>query len=315
MSTTLSGFRLTQTDFSFVGLGLTRPECVLVQEDGVWVSDNRGGVARLVEGAAPELLGRGILEPNGFTRRRNGAFVVAGLSDGALHEVAPNGDTRTLLDSIDGHPLGTVNYAWVDREDRIWVSVMTHRPRWFEAIAASAPEGYIVLIDGKGPRVVADSINLTNEIKVSPDGGFLYAAETFSRRILRFPIEANGDLGPREVVGPPDLGHGGFPDGFAFDADGNVWVTLITRNGISVITRDGELLTIYEEVKSEALDRFVSGLADATGTAEQMGACAGDFLRLPTSLAFGGPDRKSVFVGSLLMPSLPCFRSPVAGAG
>jgi hypothetical protein len=38
-------------------------------------------------------------------------------------------------------------------------------------------------------------------------------------------------------------------------------------------------------------------------------------LKFPTSFAFGGPDKKTVYVGSLLADHLWTFRSPVAGAG
>jgi hypothetical protein len=36
-------------------------------------------------------------------------------------------------------------------------------------------------------------------------------------------------------------------------------------------------------------------------------------IALPTSLAFGGSDRRTVYLGSLALPHLLSFRSPVAG--
>jgi hypothetical protein len=32
-----------------------------------------------------------------------------------------------------------------------------------------------------------------------------------------------------------------------------------------------------------------------------------------SSVTFGGPDMKTVYLGSLMGTSIPCFRSPVAG--
>ena len=59
MSKLWSEFRLRKEDFSSVGQGLTRPECVLCDEDGIWVSDSKtGGVAR-VEADGPHPLGEG----------------------------------------------------------------------------------------------------------------------------------------------------------------------------------------------------------------------------------------------------------------
>lgn len=42
-------------------------------------------------------------------------------------------------------------------------------------------------------------------------------------------------------------------------------------------------------------------------------ATAGPRLQFPTSIRFGGEDLRTVYVGSLAMPSLPTFRSPVPG--
>ena len=40
----------------------------------------------------------------------------------------------------------------------------------------------------------------------------------------------------------------------------------------------------------------------------------GGLLDFPASLAFGGPEGKTVFVGSIRMDSILTFSSPVAGA-
>lgn len=313
MSSSLDGFTLAREDFALFGSDLHRPECVWVDHDGVWVSDHRGGVARLDAAGQATLLGHGIEEPNGFSRRRNGNFVVAGLADRKVYEIAPDGTTTVLLDSIGGRPLGAVNFAWVDALDRVWVSIMTWHSRWYDVMAEPARDGHVILIDAAGARIVAEGLDLTNEVKVSPDGGHLVVVETFGRRIVRYPILESGALGPREVVGPPDLGHGAYPDGFAFDGEGNIWIATVSRNAIQVITRDGALHTLYEEVNVPALDQFVGDLAAGRAEPAQLGACAGPFLGLPTSLAFGGPDGRTVYIGSLLLPHLVTFRSPVAG--
>jgi sugar lactone lactonase YvrE len=190
--------------------------------------------------------------------------------------------------------------------------MMTRSERWFHALNTK-PDGYILLIDRGHARIVADDLHLTNEVKVHPGGRYLYGVETLGKRVFRFPIAANGDLGRKEIFGPSDLGHGALPDGFTFDQDGNVWVTIITRNGIVVISEDGETRTIYEEPKLDAVDAMVTALKQKNATGEHLGACAGEKLNLPTSLAFGGADRRTVYVGSLGLPHLITFQSPVAG--
>ena len=107
----LTEFTLSGASFTRFGRGLHRPECVWVDEQGVWASDARGGVCLVPPEGEPQVLGAGIAEPNGFSRKPDGTFVVAGLADGRVHAIDPDGQTRTLLASLDGMALGTVNYA------------------------------------------------------------------------------------------------------------------------------------------------------------------------------------------------------------
>ena len=303
-------FKLKAAGISTFGTGLHRPECVWIDADGIWVSDERGGVALVTADKPAQLLGSGIKETNGYSRRANGTFVAAGLGDGAVHEIAPDGKTTVLLDKIDGKPLGTVNHAWVDGA-RVWVSLMTRSANWGADIKAATGDGYIVLIENGHARIVADGLFLTNEVKVSPDGRHLYAAESLGCRIVRFAIGAGGDLGPKELV--CDLGYGGFPDGFTFDGEGNIWVTLVLRNGLAVFTPDdGVLHTIYDDVQTAPLDAFIKGLADNSSTGAMLGSCASPTgpIVLPTSREFAGPGNKTVYVGSLATPHLITFQAP-----
>jgi len=310
--TDISDFRLTADSFGRFGHDLVRPESVWIDSDGVWASDGRGGVCHIHPDRPAETLGNGIVEPNGISRRDDGSFVAAGLGDGKVHHIAPDGTTTVLLDTVDGRPLGAVNCAWADGA-RTWVSMMTTSFPWHLSMNEGA-NGYVVLIDDAGARVVASGLHQTNELKVSPDGRHLYTVETLGRRIVRFPILAGGDLGPKEVVGPHDLGRAAYPDGFAFDAEGNIWLTLIIRNGIGVIAANGDYHVVYEEPQLDSIDTLVSSIAAGSADLAAMGACMGGALPFPTSLAFGGEDGRTVFVGSLASPHLATFRAPVPGA-
>jgi sugar lactone lactonase YvrE len=308
----LCDFKLTAADFGTFGQGLQSPECVWADRDGIWVSDARGGIARANANADPELLGSGITNPNGFSRRPDGSFVVAGIGDGRLHLISPGGETRTLLDSFDGKPLGAVNYACADGPERIWLSVMTRSSQWHDALRTTRRDGYILRLDGTRCEIVADGLDLTNEVKVSPDGRYLYAAETMGCRVVRFTIRPDGSLGGKETVGPETLGRGAWPDGITFDARGNVWVTMICQNGIYVIDRRGEVHVVFSDANDVAVEALAAGAEQGSGTVDQVGACASQDgpLRLPTSLAFGGADGHTAFVGNLVSLHLPTFRLP-----
>ena len=117
----------------------------------------------------------------------------------------------------------------------------TREPHWWPAAASPRPDGYIVLLDEKGPRVVRDDIYFTNEIRLDSSEEYLYVAETMKARIIRFRVQPDGSLTDKEVFGPDGLSVGGAVDGFAFDAEGNVWVTMVLRNGVGIITTE-ELL-------------------------------------------------------------------------
>jgi gluconolactonase len=308
-----TGWSLSADELSIFGQGLHRPECVLVDHDGIWVSDARGGVSRLDEAGVPHLLGSGIVETNGFSRRPDGSFVAAGLGDCTLHHILPDGTTTRLLDSLDGVPLGTVNCACADGPERVWLSVMTRSPTWVDGFRSGKADGYIVRVDGSGAKIVADGLFITNEVRLSPDGQHLYVAESAARRIVRFPLRPDGTLGARETVGPEDFGRGAFIDGFGFDAAGNIWVTVITRNGLSVITPEGDYIVVYEDVKVDALDAFISAAEAGSATAELMVACLGDGpMKMPTSIAFTGSSGEIGLVGSLAAPYLIRFKVPPA---
>lgn len=310
----ISRFKLTAADLVPYGQDLRRPECVWADRDGVWASDARAGICRVHPDREPQLLGSGIADPNGFSRRPDGSFVVAGLSDGRLYHIAPGGGTRVLLESIGGVPLGAVNYACADGPQRIWLSVMTRHLPWVPALQSRKHDGYIVRIDEDHARaeIVADGLDLTNEVKVSPDGRHLYAVETLGSRIVRFPIRSDGSLGAKERVGPDSLGRGALPDGLTFDPAGNIWLTIISQNAIHVIERDGAPHVVYSDANAAAVEAIACAVEQRTGTLDHLLACmavAGP-LRLPTSLAFGGPDGRTAFVGSVGLAHLLTFRVP-----
>jgi gluconolactonase len=73
-----------------------------------------------------------------------------------------------------------------------------------------------------------------NGIGFGPEDDALYVASTGEREIKRFPL-LNGRLGRPEVVIRMERGH---PDGFAFDADGNLIVC-----AVSMTEAPGELQT------------------------------------------------------------------------
>jgi len=324
----LAGWQVDPAHIRMVGRELSRPECILAERDGsLWAADSRGGVMhirpdgsqRLVTvpdngaaaDAAPNLF-EGTL-PNGLAFARNGDILIANFGTDALEVMTRDGRCRTLCDSIDGKPLGKVNFVLRDTNDRLWITVSTKINPWNDAIRTNIADGYVVLIDGKGPRIVADGFHFTNEIRLDASEEWLYVAETCARRVTRLRVMPDGSLVNREVYGPQSLGPG-LLDGIAFDAYGNLWATMIFADRLVAITPEGDVLTIFEDGDREAVARFDAEF-DSGGavSADTMAATGGRAAPWMTSVTFGGAGLRTAYLGSLKGTALPSFESPVPG--
>ncbi|MFC3531227.1 SMP-30/gluconolactonase/LRE family protein [Vogesella facilis] len=325
----LKGWQLDRAAIRTLGEGLQRPECILAEPDGsLWTADARGGVVHITADGRQTLVaqqaGKGLAAdasaaermlggtlPNGLAFDRDGNIVIANFGTDAIELMSRDGQSRLLYDQIDGQPLGKANFVLCDSRGRIWFSVTTRQVPWTRSINEKTADGYVGVIDDNGIRIVADGFVGTNEIRFDAAEEWLYVVETNARRISRVRIGADGKELAREIYGPADLG--GFPDGFAFDAYGNLWITLILTERLIALTPEGEVLTLLDDGNPEALAIYEQHYQAGTTTPELMGACKGTLAPMMASLTFGGPDLQTVYLGSLAGDRLPFFRAPVAG--
>ena len=288
--TAILGFRQEPAELSFVGSGLQRPECVLAGNDGsLIVSDLRGQAAHIGEDSdLIAIYGTREGRPNGITLLADGTLLVADIGKGRVLSVAPDGIQSVLFDGFEGGPLGACNFVLRDAEDRLWLSVSSRSMPVADAIRLRPRDGAVFRMHDNRLSVVLEGLDFANEIRISADGSKLFVAETFAGSVSCAEIRPDCSLEPARPYGPSPLFEGAFVDGLAFDADGNLWVTELSRNAILAITPDNRVHTILEDP-------------------------SGHYLRQPTSIAFGGADLKTVYIGSLKMQSIATFRSPVAG--
>jgi sugar lactone lactonase YvrE len=283
-----------------LGSNLQRPECVLVdRENGVYVPDWRGGVTRIAAGASQQTwLARDApveLRPNGIEIMPDDSFLLANLGDaGGVWQLRRDGTLLPFLTSIGQTTLPPTNFVVRDGE-RIWISVSTrHVPRE-QAWRPDVADGFIVLVDRGGARIVADGLHYTNEVRPDPSGRWLYVVETFGRRLSRFRIGANGDLTGRDVI--VTLGRGCFPDGFAFDRTGRIWITSLISNRL--LRFDGSRLeTVLEEVNAAHVDEAERAFATDGMRKPHLGPIPRTTLQHLTSVAFS-PDQTTLYLGSL----------------
>jgi SMP-30/Gluconolactonase/LRE-like region len=216
---------------------------------------------------------------------------------------------------VKGMALPPTNFVHAEQQDgelRLWVSVSTrHVPRE-QAFSRDVADGYIVLKDRTDVRIVADGLGFTNEVKVDPSGRWLYANETIARRLSRFAIRARGELGPRQTVA--EFGDATFPDGFDFDAEGGIWIASVVSNRLLRLAPDGSQTVILEDADPEAVERAERDYAENCLSRADIDGGRNRTLGNLSSVAFGGPDLKTVFLGSLFADQIATFRSPIAGA-
>ena len=232
--------------------------------------------------------------------------------------MAPDGALSPEVLEVDGVPLPPTNYVNADHssgELRLWVSVSTRQVPREQAFRKDVADGFIVLKDRRGVRVVADGIGFANENKTDPSGRFLYVNETMARRLSRFPIRDDASLGPRATVA--EFGPGTFPDGFEFDALGGIWIASVVSNRLLRIAPDGSQTVVLEDSDPELVAAVERKYQAGTPLARaDIDAGRAGVLGNLASVAFGGPDLRTVFLGSLFAPrhrDLPLARSRARG--
>lgn len=303
----------------WIGEGLVRPECVLTTANGdVFTADWRGGVAHMSRGGRQRLyLGHPVdgetLKPNGIALLADGSFLLAhlGAENGGVFRLFRDGRTEPFLRTVQGADLPPTNFAMQDAAGRVWITVSTRLSPRNLGYRSNCNDGFIVLMDHKGARIVADGLGYTNECALDPSGKWLYANETFSRKLSRFAIRADGELGPKEVV--TEFGAGTFPDGLAFDIEGSVWVVSIVSNRVIRVAAGGA-----QQLWLEDTDTAHLAWVEAAYRANELGRPHLDTVKSTTlknisSLAFGGPDLRTGYLGCLLGSSVAQIRMPVAG--
>ena len=307
-----------------IGVGLTRPECVLTTRRGdIYTSDWRGGVAHIrPDGVQTLYSAAGIdgltLRPNGIALEADGSFLLAqlGAEDGGVYRLTRSGELMPFLREVHGKALPPTNFVVRDANGRTWITVSTRRKPRALGYRADCDDGFIVMVDandtrGKGARIVADGLGYTNECAVHPSGNWLYVNETFTRKLSRFPIRADGSLGNKEVV--TTFGEGTFPDGLVFDSEGAAWIVSIVSNRVIRVMPDGAQHLFLEDVDADHLRWVEAAYQSSTMDRPHLDAVKSQRLKNISSIAFGRPDLRTGYLGCLLGDNVTVINMPVAG--
>ncbi|WP_293901239.1 SMP-30/gluconolactonase/LRE family protein [Phenylobacterium sp.] len=239
-------------DFEVLAEGLQFPEGPIAMADGsvIVVEIGRGTLSRVWNGRVEVIcdLGGG---PNGAALGPDGAVYVANngggggptgtpgrpLAPGGIDRVDLNtGRGERLYGEVGGHPLSAPNDLVFDRGGGFWFTDFgktTGRTRHLSGLYYARPDG---------SRVEEVSFGSTgyNGVGLSPDETTVYAAETWTGRLIAFDLAAPGQVakggrGGRMVGVAPGRA---FLDSLAVQADGQVCIASITA-GITTMSPGG----------------------------------------------------------------------------
>jgi gluconolactonase len=266
-----------------IGSGIYRPEGVMALDDGsLCTADARGTIDRVAADGTITFWGELGGVPNGICFDAKGSCIVANIGNGQVQRLSPDGSHEVLLTEIDGRCMRAPNFPYVDEKGGIWVSNSTENENIDAVLVNPVPDGCVALIKNGKAKIVADGIYFANGITLDKKEEYLYVAQTTRSNVLRYRIKADGSCGPAETYGPSPLAENGFPDGVAFDEAGNLWVTFPRLNAVGYITPAGALEMVLYDPGRRVLQR-------------------------PSNICFGGPDRKTAFIGSLDGNTIPYF--------
>ena len=88
--------------------------------------------------------------PNGLAFAGNGDILISNFGTDVLEVMTRLGETRLMYDTIDGQPIGKVNFVLRDSQDRIWLTISTRTKNWMKTVSPNISDGYIALADETG---------------------------------------------------------------------------------------------------------------------------------------------------------------------
>jgi gluconolactonase len=229
-------------DASVGAVRLDHAEGVAVHTDGsVWCGGEAGQVYRIPpEGGSLELR---VADGDGFTLALvfgpDGLLYYVDLARRAVMRLDPAGGAPEpfVEGSIDGHELVLPNALAFDGAGRLYLT---------ESYSGTEPGPGVYRIDpdGSGHLWSAGPFLFANGVAVAPDESAVYVAETWSRRVTRVPMRADGSAGePELVVELPGV----LPDGLGFGPDDKLYVACYQPSQVMRVDGDGDVSVLIRD--------------------------------------------------------------------
>jgi sugar lactone lactonase YvrE len=203
------------------------PEDVLVDDAGrVYTGLSDGRIVRVAGTDGPvETVAKTPGRPLGLEFLGDELLVCA--SGAGLLAVSPDsGQGRTVVDRVDGRPLGAVNNAAVAADGSIYFSDSSTEfpvPQWRADLVQRTRTGRLYRRAPDGDVIeLLGGLEFANGVALAADGSYVAVAETGGCRLQRVWL-TGGRAGQSEVFVD---GLRGYPDNIALGSDGLIWVAL-----------------------------------------------------------------------------------------
>ena len=246
--------------------GLDHPEGVAVARDGtLYAGGEAGQVYRIApDGTKSEVLARTGGFCLGVTLDQQDNIYICDCGTRSLIKVTQNGEVTVVADSADGRRFVNPNFSVFDSRGNLY---FTDSGEWKRANGVV----YRLGVEGRVTLFAPGPFHFANGLALDAAEGHLYVVESNLDRVVRIAIKADGTASAPEVYAE---GLARVPDGLAFDAAGNLYVTTYASNRIYRVSTDRGVKLLCQDVENL-------------------------FLCAPTNCAFGGPDFDQLYVGNL----------------
>lgn len=226
-------------------VGLDHTEGIAVGRDGtVYAGGEAGQVYRISpDGKTVETLASTGGFCLGVTLDQNEDIYICDCGKRAVFKVTQRGEAKIFADSAGGRKLVTPNFSVFDSRGHLYFS---DSGEWKKA------NGVVYRADQRGnvSLFAVGPFHFANGLALDADEHYLYVVESNLDRVVRVEIRADGTAGPPEVFAE---GLATVPDGMAFDAHGNLYVTTYGSSCIYRVSPDRKVELVCQDVENELL--------------------------------------------------------------
>lgn len=192
---------------------------------------------------------------NGLMFDAKGRLIICQGGERKVSRMEKDGSLTVLADDYEGKLLNSPNDLWVHPNGAIYFTDPRYGKR--DTMEMEVEGVYLIHLDSGTIQRVLDELVRPNGIIGTADAKHLYIADPVAQKTYKFPLKADGTLGP--ALWSIERGS----DGMTLDEHGNLY---ITDGNIAIFSPDGKLLSEIELPEK------------------------------PSNVTFGGSDNKTLFV-------------------